>query len=446
MQADANIPPLKNSPQVGAGPPPLPEHEAPAIGAPASSASASPPLLPGKPTRKFLVGQREIAILLSVCLGLFLADALMSLLDDSLILFFSIHLLTAMRGTVAFLALLMTIVVYCLMGFTPMIPKRLFLPVTLFNPATVLAGIPFLIYFYSRFPQFQWIISLCQVVLGLSILYWVQGGFRFRWPLVPQGRLPLRHFSWRNLAVFLFTNVFLLLPAVIACLLLFAALAVNHFSDGFLALRSTGFVVQVRKYVRSDGKMIQLCPMSHIGEPDFYRKLSESFPTNSIILMEGVTDNRNLLTNKISYELTATSLGLSEQKKEFQPARGELVRADVDIEQFSASTIDLLNLAMLFHTKGAKPEEVLKMIQYSPPPHFEERLVDDLLRKRNRRLLEELHARLSQSEIFIIPWGVAHMPEIAEEIQKSGFRLSETQEYMAIRFRSGGKRGKSAGQ
>jgi len=28
------------------------------------------------------------------------------------------------------------------------------------------------------------------------------------------------------------------------------------------------------------------------------------------------------------------------------------------------------------------------------------------------------------------------MPEIAREIQKSGFRLVETQEYVAIRFRS----------
>ncbi len=32
------------------------------------------------------------------------------------------------------------------------------------------------------------------------------------------------------------------------------------------------------------------------------------------------------------------------------------------------------------------------------------------------------------------------MPEVAKEIQKAGFRLQETQEYTAIRFRSSGKK------
>jgi hypothetical protein len=31
---------------------------------------------------------------------------------------------------------------------------------------------------------------------------------------------------------------------------------------------------------------------------------------------------------------------------------------------------------------------------------------------------------------------VAHMPEIAREIQKSGFHLSDSREFVAIRFRS----------
>ena len=35
------------------------------------------------------------------------------------------------------------------------------------------------------------------------------------------------------------------------------------------------------------------------------------------------------------------------------------------------------------------------------------------------------------------------MPEIAREIQKSGFRVDETRNYVAIRFRSAGKKIKS---
>jgi hypothetical protein len=384
------------------------------------------------------------AILLSLCLGLFLADAVVSLVDDSLILFCDIHILTVIRGILFFFAMLMAIVIYGLMGLTPMIPKRLFLPLTLFNPVAGLVAVPFLIYFYGRIQQIAWGVSFSQVILGLSILYWVQGGFKFRWPLVAENQLKARRFSWRNLSVFLLVNVFALLPALIVYFVLCAALAVDHFSEGFVALRPVGLTVQVRKYVRNDGKTIQLLPMTHIGEPDFYRKLSESFPTNSIILMEGVTDNRNLLTNKITYKRMARSLGVTEQQEEFKP-RGELVQADVDVEQFATNTIGFLNLVMLIHSKGVDAETLLKVMQFSPP-HFEEQLFDDLLRKRNRRLMEEIHARLPQSENIIVPWGAAHMPEIAKEIQKSGFRLDETQEYVAIRFRSAGDKSKSAGK
>jgi hypothetical protein len=263
---------------------------------------------------------------------------------------------------------------------------------------------------------------------------------------VAENQLGARGFSWLNLSVFVVVNLLVLLPGVAVYLALCAGLAVGHFSDGFLALRPSGLIVQVRKYVRNDGKTVQLVPMAHIGEADFYRKLSASFPTNSIILMEGVTDNRNLLTNKLSYKRMATSLGLVEQQREFKPSQGEMVRADVDVEQFTTNTIDFLNLVMPIHTKGVNAETVLKVMQYSPPPHFEELLFNDLLTKRNRRVLEEIQARLPETDNIIVPWGAAHIPGIAKEIQKAGFRLNETREFMVIRFGSAGNKSKSAGK
>jgi hypothetical protein len=387
------------------------------------------------PTRKAPSLRQWLAILLSLCLGLFLADAVVSLLDDSLILLLGLHLLAGIRWTVFFFATLMAVLVYGLMGLTPMIPKRWFLPLTLFGLAAQLAGIPFLIYYSGGIEQVAWVISFCQVILGLSILYRVQGGLRIRWPLVAEHRLGARGFSWLNLSAFLVANVVGLFPAVVVFLVLCARLAVDHFSEGFLALRPGGFTVQVRTYVRHDGKAIRLVPMMHVGEASFYRRLSESFPSNSIILMEGVTDHRHLLTNRISYQRTAASLGLAAQEKEFEPRQGELVRADVDVEQFATNTIDFLNLVMLLHSQGVNARTAGTLMRYSPPPHFEEPLFDDLLNKRNRRVLEEIHARLSQPGNLIVPWGVAHMPGIARGIQKSGFRLDEARDYSVIRFR-----------
>ena len=443
MPVDPRIPPFKGSPQTGIVTP-LPASEPAATGTPPSLVAASPPPLPLQPARKSGGLRQVLAILLSLCLGLFLADAVVSLLDDSLILCFDVHVLTTIRGFLFLFAMIMAVVTYGLLGLTPMIPKRLFLPLTLFTPAAGLLAIPTSIYFYGRIQQIALGISCCQVILGLSILYRAQGGWQLRWPLMAES-LHERRFSWRNLFVFLLVNVFVLVPGVIVYLIYCTVLAADHFSDGFVALRSDGLVVQARSYVRNDGKTIQLFPMSHVGETDFYQKLSESFPTNSIILMEGVTDDRNLLTNKISYKRMAASLGVAEQQKEFRP-RGELVRADVDVEQFATSTIDFLNAIMLVHSKGLNAQTMLALIQYTPPPHFEEHLVEDLLRKRNRRLLEEIKARLSQSEHITVPWGAAHMPEIAREIQKSGFRLVETREYVTIRFRSAANNNQTPGK
>ena len=73
-------------------------------------------------------------------------------------------------------------------------------------------------------------------------------------------------------------------------------------------------------------------------------------------------------------------------------------------------------------------------LQFTPPPQFEEHLWDDLLVKRNQHLLNEIDAHLQDSENIMVPWGAAHMPGLAREIQRSGFHLSETREFFVIRF------------
>jgi hypothetical protein len=412
MPSDTNISPANN--------PPPPD--------------SVPPLL--SPESKHKSGSRRqfFAILLSLCLALFLIDAVVSLVDDSLILFFGLHVFSVIRGLVAILALLMAVGLYGLMGLTPMVPKRLFLPIPLFCLVVMLAVFPIMIYCFGRIQQFAWGFSAGQVVLALGILCWAQGGPRLRWPLVSVDQLGVRRFGWWNLSGFVLVNAFGLLPVVMVYLYLCATMAVDHFSEGFMTLRPNGFSVQVRKYVRTDGKTILLIPMAHVAEADFYRKVSQSFPSNSIILMEGVTDRQHLITTGTSYKRMAKALHMAEQHEEFKPSRGEMVRADVDVEQFSTNTIDFINLVMFIHSKGMTPETVQKALQYSPPPDFQKQVFGDLLRKRNRHLLEEIHARLQQSDNIMVPWGVAHMPGIAKEIQKSGFKLDETREYTLIRF------------
>ena len=77
----------KASPQVDSVPPLLPASEPPVIAAPAPLAAASPPPLSVQPNRL----RNLFALLLSLCLGLFLADAVVSLVENSLNLLFHLQ-------------------------------------------------------------------------------------------------------------------------------------------------------------------------------------------------------------------------------------------------------------------------------------------------------------------------------------------------------------------
>jgi hypothetical protein len=420
MPSDSNIPPLESVPPLLATTAP------PIIGAPP---------LPGPQSSG---GNEFLRVALGLFLALFLVDALASLVDASLILWFKVHLFTPVVGLVALPSMLMTIVVYLLIGLTPMIPKRLFLPLVLFNPVTLLLLLPVMIYRYEWLVPLVWIGSLGQLGLGLAVLRYSQGGFRSPLPLRSGAWLGARAFSWRNLLGFLAVNVFVLLPGVMIYLFGCAAAAADHYSEGFVALRPGGITVQARKYVRDDGKTVQLYPMAHVADSGFYRSLTDAVTTNAVILMEGVSDDQGLLTNRLSYERMAKSLGVAEQEKEFNPPPNQVVPADVDISVFSANTIGILNVIMGIHTEG-DVDALFRLMLKPPPAGFEKELLDDLLRKRNRHLVTELQNRFPDANLFVVPWGAAHMPEIAREIEKLGFRLEETKDFTVFSFRSAEK-------
>lgn len=375
-----------------------------------------------------------VAVVLSLGLALFLADGLISAVDDTFILFANVPVLGGIRGLVGFFSVLIGLAIYALMGLTPMIPKSKFFVMALFSPLAALAALPFWIYFHERIQWVIWAISLFQVIYGVAILCNMQGGLGFRLPLVSEERLNPRGFSWLNLGGFALVNACVLLPAVAGYLFYCASLATGHFSEGFVALHPGGLSVQVRKYVRNDGKAVHLYPMAHVADRNFYRTVSQSFPSNSIVLMEGVTDNEHLLTNHITYKRMAATLGLSEQQKEFKPSEERMDRADVDVKEFTPNTIGFLNLVMRIHSKGLDAQTLMELMTFSPPPGFENELFNDLLRKRNRRLLEEVQRRLPETENIVVPWGAAHMPEIARDLQQDGFRVEETRDYTVIRF------------
>src|ERR1051325_4805315 len=136
---------------------------------PPPPAPSTPPPVPesAKPVSSL---RRFILVLLNLCLLLFVADAFLSLADDSLMLFARLHVLNGLRGLVGGLAILLALAIYALMALTPMVPKRFFLPISLFSPAAGLLLLPVLVYFSNRIQWASWAISLFQVILSLILL------------------------------------------------------------------------------------------------------------------------------------------------------------------------------------------------------------------------------------------------------------------------------------
>ncbi|MGA2244450.1 MAG: hypothetical protein ABSH48_05570 [Verrucomicrobiota bacterium] len=399
--------------------------------------SVPPPLLPeppgalaGAPTfRRKLLG-----FLLSIFLVLLVASGAASVMDDSCAGLWGIHLLGFLSGSLSCLTVLAAVIVFGLMALTPMVPKRVFLPAVLVIAGQILLALPLLIFFYHRALLIDWLLSWMLMVSGLVILRLLQGTWKFRWPLVADRHLGGRAFSWGNLLLFVLLNLLVLLPALVAYVAGCAGLAVSHFTDGFVSLRPAGIIMQARKYVRDDGRSVVLFPMSHIAESDFYQSVAGSATSNSVVLLEGVTDVQNLLTNKLSYRRAAKALHLAEQHDDFELKRGQLVRADVDVQNFSSNTIAVLNLVARIHSEGLNARNLLLLLQFSPSEDVQQQLLNDLLLKRNQHVLHEFFARLPQSDSFIIPWGAAHMSGLAQEIQKAGFHLVGTHDYVSIRF------------
>lgn len=390
----------------------------------------TPPPLPGSGAPSAL--RPVLAIFLNFALVVFLAEAVIALLNETLALFFGNQALLGITGLLGLFSLLIALFVYGLMALTPMVPKRVFLPLTLAGPVAGLIALPLLIYFYQENRAIAWGIALARFAVCGGILYHLAGRRKFRWPWFAIDQLRSPGFRWGNLIGFTAIHAFVVLPATATYLFGCASVAVDHFTDGFVSLRPAGLAMQVRRYVNDAGKTVELVPMSHIGEPEFYQQLAASFPTDATILMEGVSDQDNLIRDKLGYQKTARDLGLAEQSAVFKP-KGELVPADVDLRQFSQPTLDLLKRSMAIHTHGLNATTVQLLSQPSPAD-LPQRLFNDLLVTRNNHLLDVLHERLPRANHLIVPWGAAHMPGISEGVLKAGFRLQDTEEFMAIRF------------
>jgi hypothetical protein len=397
-------------------------------------------------------------IFANLFLVLFLADGGCSLVDELVSLHAPLGPLSAVRNVLADAVILLAVPLYLCLGIDRRLPKRAFLPLTLFVFWCPLSALLFPVIAGNR--AFGLLMAAAQVALGLLplALFRKHGARSLTMPPEP---FEACWFSLRNTLAFGAANL-VVVPLAMALLIFSAAnayLATN--TAGFMHLRPGGLCMTERVYRRGH-RTVRLAGMIHVGEKEYYDNLAGSVaPGRTIVLAEGVTDDNELLENSLDYGRVAGFLGLTSQTElQFQgdviepealddpqprnEGRGQaepadILRADLDVSDFRQPTILVLNtMGRCLQESPTVAAGLMAINTWSEKnitPEMHDIIMDDILHRRNREVIHYLDKALDRYDTVVIPWGALHMKEIEADVLKRGFKLEREQERVSIDFR-----------
>lgn len=389
-------------------------------------------------------------------LVLFVLDAGLSLIDALLQRASSaLPVLTAIAAFVAAVVIALSLVVYACLGIDRRLPKRVFLPLTLFASWSALAMWP-LSGIMGR-EAYGLSAAVSQLALGVMAMILLRGlGGR---NLLTEESFQAPIFSLRNTLGFTAINL-LLSPFV----LVYTGLAVTSYyleeqTAGFLRLSPVGIHMIERSYHLAN-KEVRLAGMMHIGKETYYQDLAKSIPADrAIILAEGVTDREHLLESQFNYGKLAGLIGLTSQDQMrldgnpvklgdigvigqviHEPGQPDIASADIDLNRFEPKTIDFLN-ALGRSLFGDKPllEGLGEYNLWVEENMSEEGLAGvmaDILDKRNDAVIAGMVKTLPHYDSIIIPWGAMHMPAIESAVLERGFTPGQAKERLSLDFRT----------
>ena len=392
----------------------------------------------------------------NIYIVLFLIDAGISLIDELLQASSSpLAFLTEIRFFVTSVVITLSIVLYACLGIDRRLPKRVFLPLTLFASWSALAMWP-LSGFFAR-EAFGLTAAIGQVVLGVIVIILLRSLDDRNLLTEKQFQPPI--FSLSNTLSFTAINL-LLTPFI----LIYTSLAVTSYyleeqTAGFLRLSPVGIHMTERSYHLAQ-KEIRLAGMMHIGKEDYYEDLAKSIPTEgTIILAEGVTDQDRLLESQFNYSKLAGLIGLTSQDKMRlngnavelnglgvagqvirEPGKPDIANADIDLNRFEPKTVEFLN-ALGRSLFGDKPlaEGLVDYNLWIEENMSEEGIAGvmaDILDKRNDAVIAGMVQTLKRYDTIVIPWGAMHMPAIEAAVLEQGFAPGKAQERLSLDFRT----------
>ena len=223
-----------------------------------------------------------------------------------------VPVLASIHPFVAWPAACLAVVLYCGLALTRRLAARFLLPAILFSIwATVCGAFPFRI--EDPAAGTVWVGIAQTVLAGVVLALTVDRPMAHRIP----------GFGWPRFAIFTALAILLIpLTLSVASLNLFAV-GINERTSGFARLRATGIYLEERRFTLGE-KEVRLVGMIHIAQNGFFDSIAESVAGSgpAIVLLEGVTDNDDLLEHGFSYAGLADLLGAIPQESTRPHPRG----------------------------------------------------------------------------------------------------------------------------
>ncbi len=389
-------------------------------------------------------------------IALFLIDAGLSLADELLAAVFALlPIFSGVRFFVAYVVIALSIVLYACMGIDRRLPKRVFLPLTIYIFWCALALWP-LSGVIAR-ESLGVLSSVGQLLIGGLVIVLLRGPDGSS--LLSRERFRTPFFTLRNTLGFTGINL-LLLPLV----LVYTGLATTSYyfeqqTAGFLRLSPIG-IYMTERYYHLDGKKVRLAGMMHIGREEYYVDLADSISaTGTIILAEGVTDQDRLLESRLDYNALAGVIGLTSQDKmeidgnlvdlddldlvsenAGMQDKPDIARADIDLNRFDPKTVEFLNVLGRTMFSGKPWIDALAEYNLWVNDNMTEEgvagVMADILDKRNEVVIDSMVRSLVRYDTIIIPWGALHMPAIEAAVVEQGFVPGDKRERLSLDFRT----------
>ena len=387
---------------------------------------------------------------------LFLIDACLSLIDELIVASSSaLPLFSSVRYFVAYVVIALSLLFFTCMGIDRRLPKRVFLPLTLYISWCTLAMWP-LSGVIGR-ESIGLAAAVGQLLLGgiAIVLLRGLGGQN----LLTRKLFESPMFSLRNTLGFTAINLLLLPFALVYTGLATTSYYLDQQTAGFMRLSPLGIYMTDRSY-HLDEKVIRLTGMIHIGKEDYYEGLAGSIPAErTIILTEGVTDHDKLLEHQFNYSKLAGVIGLSSQEKMLfdgnlvdlnalygrssdvrEQGKPDIARADIDLNRFDPYTVEFLNaLGRTLFSDKPLVEGLAEYNVWVSENMTQERIAGvmfDILDKRNEVVIDSMLRTLKRYDTIIIPWGAMHMPAIEEAVLEQGFVPGVARERLSLDFRA----------